>query len=78
MKDVRNVPLGQAVEPAIYFTTRQFPFSEVFIAVKAADGSVAQTAIRNALRKSDPQRADERDANLGSSASRRAPRRRDC
>lgn len=54
VKDVRNVPLGQAVEPAIYFTTRQFPFSEVFIAVKAADGSVAQTAIRNALRKVTP------------------------
>ena len=34
VKDVRNVPLGQAVEPAIYFTTRQFPFSEVFIAVQ--------------------------------------------
>ncbi len=54
VKDVRNVPLGQAVEPAVYFTTRQFPFSEVFIAVKAADGSAAQTAIRNALRKVTP------------------------
>ena len=30
VRDVRNVPLGQAIEPAIYFTTRQFPFSEVF------------------------------------------------
>ena len=37
VKDVRNVPLGQTVEPAIYFTTRQFPFSEVFIAVRATD-----------------------------------------
>jgi putative ABC transport system permease protein len=54
IKDVNNVPLGQAVEPAIYFTTRQFPFSEVFIAVSAADASVAQTAIRNALRKVVP------------------------
>jgi putative ABC transport system permease protein len=49
VKDVNNVPLGQTVEPAIYFTTRQFPFSEVFIAVKATDASIAQTAIRNAL-----------------------------
>jgi putative ABC transport system permease protein len=54
VKDINNVPLGQAVEPAIYFTTRQFPFSEVFIAVKAADASMAQTAIRNALRKVVP------------------------
>jgi predicted permease len=54
IKDINNVPLGQAVEPAIYFTTRQFPFSEVFIAVKSADPGVAQTAIRNALRKVVP------------------------
>jgi predicted permease len=54
VKDVRNVPLGQAMEPAIYFTTRQFPFSEVFIAVKATDRSVGQAAIRNALRKVVP------------------------
>jgi putative ABC transport system permease protein len=54
VKDIRNVPLGQAVEPAIYFSTRQFPFSEVFIAVQAADPGVAQTAIRNALRKVTP------------------------
>jgi putative ABC transport system permease protein len=54
VKDVNNVPLGQAVEPAIYFSTRQFPFSEMFIAVKATDPSVAQGAIRNALRKVVP------------------------
>jgi putative ABC transport system permease protein len=54
VKDVNNVPLGQAVEPSVYFTTRQFPFSEVFIAVRATDASVAQTSIRNALRKVVP------------------------
>jgi putative ABC transport system permease protein len=54
VKDINNVPLGQAIEPAIYFSTRQFPFSEVFIAVKAVNASVAQTAIRNALRKIVP------------------------
>jgi putative ABC transport system permease protein len=52
--DVRNVALGQTIEPAMYFTTRQFPFSEVFIAVRTADRSTAQTAIRNALRKVTP------------------------
>jgi len=54
VKDINNVPLGQAVEPAIYFTTRQFPFSEVFIAVQASDAGVAQTAIQNALKKVVP------------------------
>jgi predicted permease len=54
VKDVRNVPLGQTTEPAVYFTTRQFPFSEVFIAVKATDRSAAQSAIRGALRKVTP------------------------
>jgi putative ABC transport system permease protein len=54
VKDINNVPLGQTVEPAIYFSTRQFPFSEVFIAVNAADPTIAQTAIRNALRKVVP------------------------
>jgi ABC-type antimicrobial peptide transport system permease subunit len=54
VKDVNNVPLGQTVEPAIFFSTRQFPFSEVFIAVKASDPSITQTAIRSALRKVVP------------------------
>jgi len=52
--DINDVPLGQAVEPAIYFPTRQYPFSEVFIAVKATDASTAQAAIRGALRKVVP------------------------
>ncbi len=54
VKDINNVPLGQSVEPAIYFSTRQFPFSEVFIVVKATDASAAQTALRSAMRKVVP------------------------
>ena len=50
VRDVKNGPLGQEVEPAVYFTTRQFPFSELFIVVRAADGSTAQSAVRGALR----------------------------
>ena len=52
--DIRNVALGQEVEPAIYFTTRQFPFSEVVIAVRAADAASGAAAVRNALRKVAP------------------------
>ncbi len=54
VNDIRNAPLGQAVEPAIYFTTRQFPFDEQFLAVRAADQGAALTAVRNALRTAAP------------------------
>jgi predicted permease len=55
VKDVRNVPLGQLVEPAVYTSTRQFPFSEVFIAVRATDRAAALAAIREGLRSAAPQ-----------------------
>ncbi len=54
VNDVRNVPLGQAIEPAMYFSTRQFPFSEVFLAVKATDRNAAITAVREGLRRAAP------------------------
>jgi putative ABC transport system permease protein len=54
VKDVRNVPLGQTVEPAMYFTTRQFPFRELFIAVRATDGGAAIAAIRTGLKNVAP------------------------
>jgi predicted permease len=54
IKDIRNVPLGQTVEPAVYFTTRQFPFRELFIAVRAADTSTAVAAVRTALKNAAP------------------------
>jgi ABC-type antimicrobial peptide transport system permease subunit len=47
--DIRNAPFGQPVEPAIYFSTRQFPFREQFVAVKAADRAAAVAAIRTAM-----------------------------
>ena len=52
--DVRNVALGQEVEPAVFFSTRQFPFSEVAIAVRAADPTTGAAAVRNALSKVAP------------------------
>ena len=54
VSDIRNVPLGQAIEPALYFSTRQFPFSEVFLAIKAADRNAAITAVREGLRRAAP------------------------
>ncbi|RPH73872.1 MAG: FtsX-like permease family protein, partial [Candidatus Rokuibacteriota bacterium] len=54
VRDVRNVPLGQGVEPAIYTCTRQFPFGETFLAVKARDAETALAAVRQGLRTAAP------------------------
>jgi predicted permease len=52
--DVRNAPLGQPVEPAIYFSTRQFPFAEVYVAVHAVDPGTGLAALRDAVREVAP------------------------
>ncbi len=54
VKDVRNAPFGQPVEPAIYFSTRQFPFREQFVTVRTADRASAIAAIRTALQQEAP------------------------
>ena len=54
VRDIRNVPLGQTTEPAMYFTTRQFPFMEQFLAVRAIDPATARAAVRSALRVAAP------------------------
>jgi putative ABC transport system permease protein len=52
--DIRNTALGQNTEPAIYFSTRQFPFSELVLAVRATDAAAAASAVKSALRKVAP------------------------
>jgi hypothetical protein len=52
--DVRNAPLGQPVEPALYFSALQFPFSEQFIAVRATAEPAALAAVRDAMRTVTP------------------------
>ena len=52
--DVRNVPLGQAVEPAVYFSARQFPFRAMFVTIDGRDVPSAVSALRNALRSVAP------------------------
>jgi putative ABC transport system permease protein len=47
--DVRNVPLGQDVEPAVYFSAKQFPYREMFVTVRATDTGTGVRAIRRAL-----------------------------
>lgn len=54
VSDVRNAPFGQPVEPALYFSTRQFTFREQFLTVRGADRASAIAAIRNALQQEAP------------------------
>jgi predicted permease len=54
VRDVRNAPLGQTVEPAVYFPMRQFPFREVTLAVRADDPGMAAAAVRTALKNVAP------------------------
>ena len=52
--DIQNVALGMPVEPAVYFPTRQFPFSAVTIAISAHDPATALSAMRTALQAVSP------------------------
>ncbi|HMC76419.1 MAG TPA: ABC transporter permease [Vicinamibacterales bacterium] len=52
--DIHQAPLGQAGEPAVYFTIRQFPYRPVTIVARGADVSAVSSAIRSALREVDP------------------------
>lgn len=52
--DVQNVALGMATEPAVYFPTRQFPFSAVNVAINARDTATATAALKQALRDVTP------------------------
>lgn len=49
VEDVRNAPLGQSVEPTVYFSAKQFPYREMFLAVRATDSATGVRAIRRAV-----------------------------
>jgi putative ABC transport system permease protein len=52
--DVRNVPIAQPVEPAFYFSARQFPFRAMFLTVLAGDLPTAVSAMQSGLRQAAP------------------------
>jgi ABC-type antimicrobial peptide transport system permease subunit len=52
--DIQNVALGLPVEPAVYHTTRQFPFSAITVAIAARDKATAEAALKNALKSVSP------------------------
>ena len=49
VEDVRNAPLGQSVEPTVYFSAKQFPYREMFLTVRATDSGTGVRAIRRAV-----------------------------
>jgi hypothetical protein len=51
--DIQQAPLGQALEPVIYHTIRQFPYRPMTLVARGDEAAVAQ-ALRTALRALDP------------------------
>src|SRR6185503_12830065 len=54
VEDIQNVALGLPVEPAVFHTSRQFPFGAMTIAIAARDTATAQSALKNALKAVAP------------------------
>jgi predicted permease len=52
--DIQQAPLGQPVEPAIYHSSRQFPFSAMSVVLRGPDVAALTTAVRTAVRQTDP------------------------
>jgi predicted lysophospholipase L1 biosynthesis ABC-type transport system permease subunit len=52
--DIHQAPLGQADEPVIYHTLRQFPYRPMIIVARGPDAGAVTTAMRTALRTLDP------------------------
>jgi predicted permease len=53
--DLKNNTLADAVEPSLYFTHRQFPFTGMHIVVQGSlDPPSSVTAVREAIREVDP------------------------
>ena len=52
--DIHQAPLGQATEPVIYHTIRQFPYRPMTLVARGSDAAAVTTALRNALRDFDP------------------------
>ena len=54
VEDVKNVPLSQPTEPAVYFTARQYPYRAMFLAIDAIDTATATAALQATLRDVAP------------------------
>ena len=51
--DVHQAPIGQATEPVIYHSTRQFPFRAMTVVARGRDTATVVSGLRQALRSID-------------------------
>lgn len=51
--DVQQAPIGQAAEPAVYHSSRQFPFRAMTIVARGQDTATVIAGLRQALRSID-------------------------
>src|SRR5690606_26951718 len=51
---IPQAPLGQAAEPVVYPTTRQFPFAAMGSAMRGPDASRLADAVRAAVKETNP------------------------
>jgi putative ABC transport system permease protein len=51
--NISQQPLGQAIEPVIYHTARQFPFRQMAIVARGRDAAAVTAGMRSALRSLD-------------------------
>ena len=51
--DIHQAPIGQAAEPAVYHSSRQFPFRAMTIVARGPDTAAVTAGIREALRSID-------------------------
>jgi putative ABC transport system permease protein len=54
VKDIRNTPLGQPIEPTVYLSSQQFPVGEMLYAIRANGAGNAISALRATLAKVAP------------------------
>ena len=54
VKDLKNMSLQSAAEPAIYHSMRQFPFRHVYLVARGADDGRVSEAILQSVRRADP------------------------
>ena len=52
--DIQQAPIGQPMEPAVYHSSRQFPFSAMSVALRGPDVAALTSAVRTAVRQADP------------------------
>jgi predicted permease len=52
--DIHQAPLGQAAEPVIYHTLRQFPYRPMTLVARGGDAATATAGLRAALSAFDP------------------------